>query len=102
MTSPEGFLGLGGGGCLRGSVGRSEMGARIGRRTWGGGVIGLGMRRCTGEGDGGRGRERNLDGTCRGATLGRERELEIERDLKMTLLRHLKMVKSYGFKIIIK
>lgn len=55
MISPVLPLGLGGGGCLLGSVGLSEgLGLLI--LLAGGGVIGRGIRLIGGEGEGGRAR----------------------------------------------
>lgn len=60
MISPVRPRGLGGGGCLLGSVGLSEELDLIGLRV-GGGVIGLGILRAVGgDGEGGRGRPRAL------------------------------------------
>lgn len=61
MTSPVRPRGLGGGGCLLGSVGLSDELGFCGLRV-GGGVIGLGIRRGgDGEGDGGLGRIRDFN-----------------------------------------
>lgn len=80
ITLPDGFLGLGGGGCRRGSVGLSETDNFAGLRI-GGGVVGLGTRRGIGDGDGGRRRERTL-GECFACVL-RGRVCEGERDLDL-------------------
>lgn len=61
MMLPARLRGLGGGGCLLGSVGLSDVAVLTGRRA-GGGVAGRGIR-CDGgegDGDGGRGRTRAL------------------------------------------
>lgn len=89
MISPVLPLGLGGGGCLLGSVGLSDVDdfAEVaGLR--GGGVIGLGIRLVGGDGvgEGGRGRAPRDDfgGGDAGfddAVLARERGTENERDL---------------------
>lgn len=76
IISPVLARGLGGGGCLLGSVGRSDAGpddatttvdggSLVVLRDTGGGVMGRGIRRGgggDGEGDGGRGRIRGLGG----------------------------------------
>lgn len=60
MISPVRPLGLGGGGCLRGSVGLSDV-ACLGIRLTGGGVIGRGILGMGGEGDGDGGLPRGRD-----------------------------------------
>lgn len=62
MISPVLPLGLGGGGCLLGSVGLSDGLGLLLTLLAGGGVMGLGMRLGGGEGEGGRGRVMALGG----------------------------------------
>lgn len=63
ITSPDRLRGLGGGGCLLGSVGLSDELVLTGLR-FGGGVVGLGILLVggDGDGDGGRGLGRGLGG----------------------------------------
>lgn len=62
MISPVLPLGLGGGGCLLGSVGLSDGLGLLLILLAGGGVMGLGMRLGGGEGEGGRARVMALGG----------------------------------------
>lgn len=85
MISPVLPLGLGGGGCLLGSVGLSD-GLGLVTLLAGGGVIGLGMRLTGCEGEGGRGRVMALAAGVitfiglRG--LGGEKDLDLRRCIK--------------------
>lgn len=88
MISPVRPRGLGGGGCLLGSVGLSETDVFKGLRA-GGGVMGLGMRLADGGvGEGGRGRARGFGGKGEVFAwfLVRERGTENERDLNIEII----------------